>query len=555
MEVNLSGELLPVDSGNSFFSFIRRYCNQKEPNTALHRLCTLMRKMGVRQVFVEDVAATEDDVRNEHDALDRYFETETNFSAFRFTFMSAAVPAAEDIREVPSSCFLASAILINLEDPRRNQWKSYLFKAVVAEPHIVNHPRFRDITKGAGDHCAQLPLQNYYLNIHKTFKCELNYEENSSHTFEIKGTYFCQQNALTSVCAHAALSMTLNNISLPYAPGRMVATEDINRIIQVDHSSERFNWPDDGEIKRGLNREEITSVLNHFGYRFDFIDFFLRPNIEYDQYIYRYIESRCPVLLSFKTDSPVSHVVPVLGHTLNFDMWSQEAEEAYNSANRLNDYMPTASWVDHLIIHDDNLGMYRSLPVGTLKRITLPKHDPSFRAEFAVAPVPACLSLNLMKAEWASVIRVKDWLASMEKMDVWSKHLNERTMVCRTFLLTKDAYRASLNQKDFDGNGFSEEDKKSLLVDLPDPFVLSEVTIPELYTGNKNKIIDVFFACDTEDLPEVPCNNWLQVRAPYLLAKQQLNAGRNSEYAITPMSVKSHLPIVRYKGLDHRLEW
>ena len=76
------------------------------------------------------------------------------------------------------------------------------------------------------------------------------------------------------------------------------------------------------------------------------IYFFNNPNLEYNDFAYKYIESRCPVLLVFFTDNRGRHVVPILGHTLNSDMWRPEAKTAYSPISRLDQYKPASSWVN-----------------------------------------------------------------------------------------------------------------------------------------------------------------------------------------------------------------
>lgn len=57
----------------------------------------------------------------------------------------------------------------------------------------------------------------------------------------------------------------------------------------------------------------------------------------------------------------------------------------------------------------------------------------------------------------------------------------------RTMLLKKNDYAESLNMQDFDGCSFTSDDKNELLINLPDRFWLSEITLPDLYTANKKK--------------------------------------------------------------------
>lgn len=484
--------LKPVEPGHSFFRLIYDYCLEEryQPciNRALHRLCSLMRKMNAKTVVIEDIESSCSEIKDECLAIKAYYSRNIKIRAHKFTFLNKEIKNLKEIPQLKDSSFLSSALIINFTD-RNGKWKSYLFKAIVSIPEI-NYAEF-----------GTIPLLNYYLHIYKTFRCKVSISEYDIHEFNIIGTFFCQQNSVTSVCAHASLCMTINNmnfekIGLPN-PG-IVTAECVNKIVGIDHRNIKF-----GINKDGLSKEEIQEVLKKFELSITWTDFFENPNVEYNEYIYRYIESRCPVLLVFTTDSTALHVVPVLGHTLNSDMWRPEAEPAYSVQDSRLNYRSAAAWVDHFIIHDDNFGMYLCLPVDTLKRVTLPKHDPTFRANFAVVVLPSGVTTPAWEVEWASVVIVKSLLQTLKKkeidLDEWSNRIISsdnvhppRPIVVRTFLTTKENYAKSLEQADFQGNLFSESDKKKLVKDLPFRFWLSEITLPDLYTANKNKIIDFF---------------------------------------------------------------
>lgn len=542
--------LRKVGSGHSFFSFINNFCLEEKSslsiNRALHRLCTLMRKMDVKTCVIEDIMPSYKDIHDELIALTTYYGEKVEMVAYRFTFISNEVASLEEIPLLKEGNFLSSAVLINFKKPDDGKYKSYLFSAIVTIPKINNHNKF-----------GTIPLLNNYLHIHKTFPCEVNISEKNLFKFNITGTFFCQQNSITSVCAHASLCMTINNMNLPGIG--IISPEHINKIVGVDHRSIRLGNPPN---KEGLTKEEIITVLQRYGLAITWIDFFENPNIEYNDFIYRYIESRCPVLLVFSTFGNSAHIVPVLGHTLNSDMWRPEAEPAYlNIKSRLN-YKPTSAWIDHFIIHDDNFGMYFCLPVEALKRVTLPQYDPNFRANLAVAVIPSGVTTPAWEAEWASAVVIKDmfnrYLDNKLLLDDWSYRIiasdpAHRPIVIRTFLVTKDDYATGLNEKDFEGNEFSEQDKENLIKDLPSKFWLSEITLPDLYAANKSKIVDFFYDCNlsilenTEDI----FKRWIQIRIPGVMIKRDVNGSSLT----VPMSVKSHYPLLRYKSEQDLLDW
>ncbi len=543
--------LIKVNKGYSLFSIVSKYCQDEAEgrsyNSAVHRLCSLMRKMDVKTTVSEVISPLDDEISTECNALYTYFGTKIDINAYRLTFLSEGIKSLEEIQELKDDCFLSSAIVINFNNPgpKRGGWRSYLYSAIVVTPSIRNHKRY-----------GTLPLLNNYLHISKTFKCKMRISNDSTHSFSITGTFFCQQNSETSVCANASLCMVINNMDLPKIS--MVTPEEINKKVGIDHSTVKF-----GTEKPGLSNEEINKVLAEYKLSYTLLDFFENPNREYNEWIYNYIESRHPVLLIFTVDTTISHIIPIFGHTLNSDTWRPEAESAYSPArwmNRLDLMKSSAAWVDHFIIHDDNFGMYFCLPVDALKRITLPKHDPSFRAVYAIAIIPKGIKTPSWEAEWASIIdtnSILEWRAKTGMpLDIWTDRFIKRiqyrkSIVTRTFLTTKSDYKKSLNQKDFDGNAFSEIDKKELIRNLPNRFWLTEITLPDLYTANKSKIIDFFYPCNLKEHKEDKeiLKRWLQIRFPYVLIKK----GKDNRPTPFLMSVKSHYPLL---GFDETgLHW
>ena len=349
--------------------------------------------------------------------------------------------------------------------------------------------------------------------------------------------------------------MTINNMSIPTFG--IVSAEFINQIVKIDHRSTRLDPTGD---RSGLSRDEVLDVLKACGLSIKHLDVLKNPNEEYDEFVYKYLESKCPVLLAFTTDLTQQamgrHVVPVLGHTLNSDMWRPEAEEYLHPVHRLN-YKASSSWIDHFIIHDDNFGMYFCLPVGALKRITLPKYDPTFRVCDVIAVVPPSVTTPAWEAEYASVVVTKDFIrqgAALGSLDLWTERLAvyPRSMVVRTFLVQKTDYLASLDGTDFAGNVFAPADKLVLTQDLPDRFWLSEITLPDLYCANKNKIIDFFYGCNHSVLKNYNdvFKRWIQIRFPFVVSKQTASGTPT----MTRLGVESHYPLLRLVNEDD-MEW
>lgn len=548
---------------SSLYDLIESYCQSKDNRNVVHRLCNLARKMDVRAIIVEDITIDDEEIRPEIIALEKYFDKTIKAIAYRFTFINKFIDKLENVKELSDENFLSTFILINIEtNAERDEWKSYVYKAVVVPPRLP--------AKKYG----KLPLLNNYLHIYKTFRCQVSYSVGKFFEFSIRGNFFCQQNNITSVCAHASLCMVINNIEIGLK--KLIIPEDINEILNIDHIRFKFGITRNG----GLEEEEINQVLKTFKLKFYLINYKaaekdrrtrLKINGEsYDKIIYKYLEGKHPVLLVFTTKKlkisdgttgfqSDSHVVPVFGHTLNTDAWRPQAERAYREfqESRVKS-ISASSWVDHFIIHDDNFGMYFCLPVDSLKKQTKFKDDPEFRAYYTIAIIPSEVATYPWEPEYASQIVIDNLLQKFPRnLDKWYKRLLEdKPWVIRTILMAKNEYKNSLNCKDFDGNKYSEQDVQEILRNLPDYFWLSEISLPDLYVANKSKLVDFFYPCDN---PETPYENevterliksWIQARMPHVLIQNN-----NGKLSIREISVGSHCPIFRFETELESLDW
>lgn len=534
--------IIDVGNNTSFYKFISTYCvaeaNGKE-NRAFHRLCSLARKMNVKHAVIEDVDTASQLVATECQALKNYHGCSLQFSIYRITLLSADVTQLLDLQSLPYSSFLSSTIIINYQLPD-SSWKSYLFFSIVTTPKAVNKDG------------SFLPLLNNYLHVYKIFECEVGLSGNNFHKFEITGSYFCQQNSETNVCAHASLCMIINNMDLTVS----ITNEDINTIIGVDHIRDKL-----GSTRvLGLTKEEIIQVLNRYNLSFQLKDYFYTNHEEnYNDFIYKYIESKYPALLVFTTAGDISHIVPVFGHTLNTDMWRPEAELTYIKPNNILNYRrPASAFVDHFLMHDDNFGMYFSLPADALNKVTLPKYDPSFRIYYAIVIIPDGVTTPSWEAEWASIVILNTFLQIGDQnsaLDDWSKRLfkRERPWVVRSFLVKKAIYAKSIESPDYAGSTYTPYERDQILDGLPDLFWLTEVSLPDLYSANKTKIVDVFYPSDCSPLTDNSklFSRWIQIRLPNVLARRTTD----SNFTPTQLTLMTHFPLLRFDSTLEMLDW
>jgi hypothetical protein len=393
-----------VGIGNSFYFFASKYVLEEAAKPSIqrtvHRFCSLMRKMDVKTAIVEELLPQHKSIKKELEAIQRYYNLQAEIVSYRITCLTKKIKILGEITNCNDNVFLSSAILINFKPPD-NEWRSYLFRAIVTTPKLYNR-------MGS----PQVPLLNTYLHVSKTFDCEVTAANDRIRSFKITGTYFGQQNGVTSVCCHAALSTCINNTS--FLPIGEIEPEEINRVLGIDHINNKFGKGDNE--KKGLTFLEVDDFLQRANINKLWISFFDNPLVDYNSWIYHYIESGCPALLFFTTNNLSDlHVISVLGHTLLSDIWRSEAEPVYSLFTGRLEYKPASNWVDNFIIHDDNFGMNLCLPIDSLKRSTIPRLDPTFRAYYAAIVLPQNVSTEALEAEHASSVITKDTLDEFAK--------------------------------------------------------------------------------------------------------------------------------------------
>src|SRR5437899_2939500 len=182
-----------------FFDLIRQECNDLG-HLPLHRICSLMRKMGVQSFTREDLAPNQEIQEEQQSAQVRTNGGAIGLSATRFTFFRH-LPAQMDWRDLTGKECLGYAVLLTLTLPD-NSKRCYILESVVRVPSI-----WLPAANGA---IEPRDVTNYYVHSCKQFETVVG--TSAQHfTFEVTGSFFCQQNDLTHVCAHAALRTGINS--------------------------------------------------------------------------------------------------------------------------------------------------------------------------------------------------------------------------------------------------------------------------------------------------------------------------------------------------------
>jgi hypothetical protein len=500
------------------------------PNAPIHRICTLMRKMKVA-AFLREELTLSNELNEERDAYAIRIGSAINASAkaVRFTFFRK-MPASGDWRELGDEEIMGYAVVLTLT--AKGNIHSYVYEAVVRPPSLYIAGKWRTVS-------------NYYVHCSKEFKTTVG-NTSSQKEFKFPGTFFCQQNGRTHVCAHAALRIALNN--WPIYIGPKITSKIINDALGIDHTAGK-QIPDDG-----LGAAEIKRVVQKVGHQVFTAEFIDNPGIDYDEFVYPLIESSCPVVLGIVRPG-IAHVVAVLGHTLNSDRWA-EARHTYGAFPRY-PYIPTTSWADHFIFSDDNFGMYMTLPTEGIRNLLVPKHNPNLHAAIAVGltPLTGILSGYLAEQSAASIGNHIISSTVAPTSNRWLTHLQIREspkngstdgelinpIVCRTLMCSKTQYVALMTQAEDERNYKLNPGEIDLLnKSLPDRFWVTEISTANLYSGNKHKLGDIITIVDPSDdqlqNQEYHCFAWLTGICWH---------GPGLKNGPVNWSIKGHIPLIR----------
>jgi hypothetical protein len=242
-------------------------------------------------------------------------------------------------------------------------------------------------------------------------------------------------------------------------------------------------------------------------------------------------------------------------------MWKAEAELAYSvtyDEPTFLRYKPASAWVDHFIIHDDNYGMYLCLALDSLRRITLPKYDQAFRAAVCMTVVPRLVTSSAREAEVGSVASVRKFLDMLSNTRQairlpWLERLSQEKVapwVARTLFVSRGDYARHLrSRKDFEGAKLQTDEIDFILRDTPKSFWLTEVSLPDLYTGNKSKLIDVLHPPTTTPEVRQMSTNIIEIVAPGVCFKFR------GKRKYLPLSTLSHFPLFRFDLKPPLHEW
>ncbi|MEW8053394.1 MAG: hypothetical protein AB2792_03905 [Candidatus Thiodiazotropha sp.] len=270
----------------------------------------------------------------------------------------------------------------------------------------------------------------------------------AGRSFEVEGTPFMQQDNAVGACAQASIWMALRTMrrkegQAAFSPAQI--TTAATRFLVM-----RRTLPNRG----GLSLEQVSEAIRGAGYAPHTIPLRTLDEVATDDVIekmkrslYPYIESGIPVLLILIPKDEDGHAVLLIGHSWNVNpskYCSVKKFTGWKEGDEV-EIIDASSWVDPLIIHNDNTGPYMELPDNVNQGYCLSQ------AAFAAPLLHPDIFIDGNEAQEASLRLLEDSLIKFAEQigqDDLGKIICSK-LVVRTFLQDRSEFRASVLRSDF----------------------------------------------------------------------------------------------------------
>ena len=479
--------------------------------------------------FIVEDCLSRADVHEEIAHLESLSEHEHgDVTACMISFLSRGRRRDRDAAKLGSASVIGQVCVISF--PTEAGPRSYIYEAI-----------FRLPCKG--------PQNEQLLNNHVPIAGELEILiRGTPHRF--LATYFCQQNGISSICAHSAVRTLVRTLK-----GKHVATCELNSFWKFD--------PD----TRPVRTDKVEAALEKYGFRPVLYDLSTRVAQTVSDYqpdnvwglLTLLADSGSPALLTLSEGEPADHVVPILGHTFNSDEWHplgttlhREGEDSISSSHL---------WIDHLVMHDDMLGPYYCLSrAGLFSGQNKRKLTP----QLVIAMLPEKVEVSPAQAEDFARESIESVLRVVRDSNLgsgrwWDFLLTKRERrVFRTTLVDRDEYLASL-EADITKAGISNSPKrnadtlKRMRTALPEQMWMCEITLPNLLLANRAKLGELLI--DAKEFPNTR-DDLLRClkgfRLPSMIAWSE-NGKDGAHLVGTKWDVDGHVPI--HAPHHHRNRW
>ena len=406
--------------------------------------------------------------------------------------------------------------------------------------------------------------------------------------FTITGHLYAQQNGVTNCCAHVAVRTAATCFL-----GEDLSYRQMNKWVSEYRKAEGIDETPPGE---GLTNLEICHILEKSGAKTFVADFEqakLSP-IPYQLRLYSSVESGFPTIMFFGLEQQADedkrgyHAIPIFGHTFNEDMWVPSADMMYFPLHKVTKCLTSSAWVSMFIGHDDNYGSNGCIPQHYMEphricrneegHAILDDNGKTFTCRqqggsvlYAIATVPSNIKADPIEAEAIAADYLLTILEEVpETFPGWHERWQNRLalhksdtgtllvrrpekMILRTSLVTGSEYCDHIRSvRGWDSNKRITDSIKEILSSVADdPFWMTEVSIPELFSANRRKVGEVLIRADREPSLQRDAGSFLFARLPgcfAFLEPSDSAASSPADYApsflYVPVDIDDHVELL-----------
>jgi hypothetical protein len=327
--------------------------------------------------------------------------------------------------------------------------------------------------------------------------------------YEVNGFHYIEKNRRETMCAQAALygvirywqekdAVFFKGVRTTVKINRQAGVRDTDAVLSSGGG-------------RGLDVKEIQAFFKKNRMPYWTRDYtYLSQNVVRRecvlQDIYGFVESGMPVIAVIKTDNGM-HAITVIGHTFDKNGWRAMADVGYfEPANGRRDFLPNVTWVENLIILDDNFGPYYFFPCRDIEHM--------IAALFVPVPVGKIMrphealrlaaASTLFSEEFAAALRS---LFGPEKVRLlkenrhWFKTFTEHLKVqCGDGLVLRPILQTKLQIVEAYGGHEFRDLLAASLPEKPSPsyFWMVELSWPDVFCFRQSRCGSVIFSASDE---------------------------------------------------------
>lgn len=512
----------------------------------------LMRRSGVVSVLVHEDVQDEPYFARLSRPVARELKTLTGAPRVtQITFWSSRLSRTrlpKSTAALPHGSLLASCVIVSPTE-KGADWDGYVYEAIVGYP-----------TKRRGR--ERLPMENTYYHVGEPITVRVG----PLSTYELGAAYFCQQNGSTSVCAHSCLKMVLWHSQV--GSSQQPPTDKINGFIK--------KWRPEHDVRKGLFLDDVMRVCEEFGATTMTLDCRAQRDISPHEFAYLLVESGIPTIVVFatrrETKFEMLHMFPVVGHTMNPDLWLPAALDRYPELQKLrlisskHTFVSSSEFAPEVVVHDDLLGPYMHLSPTSLTRGPQEKDEKPDRSAcvmwvFGVVKNTVKLPHTPYAAQQVGARYVHSLWSEAARIvsEPWKSRLAEEplsptTLVLRTQLIRREFYLRHLSEmRDHYGNSaFTSAAQKQLLrKQLPKQFWLVEFSTTRLFSSNRSKLGEVLLPLSLVDDLEGFLRGSGDVEPPlaFRLLGEMTLYGAGGQHI--PLRLESHTPLFRRRPMEN----